>query len=89
MFAGLKAYQSRDFWESQPTIVFDTLYEHHTYKVFAAFKTSANEDQGFMYHRFINAADEEEFNQFVALVLERAFLVDFIAIIWELAKSVS
>ena len=68
MFTGLDPYRKYDFWAEHQTLTFDTLYEHHTYKVFAAFKTSANEDQGFMYHRFINAADEEEFKQFVATI---------------------
>lgn len=68
MFTGLDPYRKKDFWEAHQTLTFDTLYEHHTYQVWAAFKTSANEDQGFMYHRFLNAADEEEFNQFVSTI---------------------
>lgn len=68
MFTGLDPYRKQDFWQEHQTLTFDTLYEHHTYKIWAAFKTSANEDEGFMYHRFLNAADEEEFNQFVSTI---------------------
>ena len=70
MFAGLKAYQSRDFWESQPTIVFDTLYEHHTYTIFAVFTTTATKDEGFSYHLFENAEDPQDFDRFISTCKE-------------------
>lgn len=68
MFTGLDPYRKQAFWQEHQTLTFDTLYEHYTYKVWAVFKTSANEEQGFMYHRFLNAANEEEFNQFVTTI---------------------
>ena len=46
-------------------IFFDTLYEYHTYKVFAVFKTSANVGEGFSYHQFEDAENEAEFDDFV------------------------
>lgn len=70
MFAGLKKYRSRDFWESQPTIVFDTLYEHHTYTIFAVFTTTASKDEGFPYHRFESAEDPQDFDQFISTCKE-------------------
>ena len=66
MFNCLGAYTSKVAWENNPLIIFDTLYEYHTYKIFAVFKTSANIGQGFSYHKFVDAANEEEFNEFVA-----------------------
>ena len=66
MFNCLGAYTSKVAWENNPIIMFDTLYEYHTYKIFAVFKTSANMGQGFSYHKFVDAADEQEFNEFVA-----------------------
>lgn len=66
MFNCLGAYTSKVAWENNPLIMFDTLNEYHTYKIFAVFKTSANLGQGFSYHKFVDAADEEEFNAFVA-----------------------
>lgn len=69
MFAGLNAYTSRDFWEQHRYIYFDTLTEHHTYAIFAVFTTTASEGEGFAYHDFIDAADEQAFDTFVAKCL--------------------
>lgn len=66
MFAGLDNYIKKDFWEEYPTINFDTLYERHTYTVFAVFVTTATVGKGFAYHAFEDAADAEEFDDFVA-----------------------
>lgn len=65
MFAVLHKYQDKAFWEENQVIFFDTLYERHTYKVFAAFKTNANIGEGWDYHKFIDAENEEDFNYFV------------------------
>ena len=65
MFAVLHKYQDKAFWEENQIIFFDTLYERHTYKVFAAFKTSANIGEGWDYHKFIDAESEEDFNYFI------------------------
>ena len=37
MFASLNAYTSKTAWENNSLIFFDTLYEYHTYKIFAVF----------------------------------------------------
>lgn len=66
MFAGLDNFRSRSFWETHPTIHFDTLYERHTYTVFAVFATTASVGEGFSYHLFEDAADQAEFDEFVA-----------------------
>lgn len=66
MFAGLNGYTSREFWEARPYICFDTLEEHHVYVIFAVFTTTASEGEGFAYHDFINAEDEQAFDTFVA-----------------------
>lgn len=66
MFRDLSSYQKKSFWESHDTIIFDTLYERHTYKIFAVFRTTATIGEGFSYHQFINAANEAEFDEFVA-----------------------
>lgn len=69
MFAGLHAYTKRDFWEAHRYIQFDTLFEHHTYEIFAVFKTTASLNKGFEYHQFIDAQNEMEFDTFVARCL--------------------
>ncbi len=69
MFAGLNDYTSREFWEQNRYIRFDTMKEHHTYAIFAVFKTTASEGQGFAYHDFINASNEMAFDTFIAKCL--------------------
>ena len=66
MFACLGNYTSKRAWEDNSLIFFDTLTEYHTYKIFAVFKTSANLGQGFRYHTFVDAASEQEFDEFVS-----------------------
>ena len=73
MFNCLGAYTSKTAWENNPLITFDTLNEYHTYKIFAVFKTSANVGMGFSYHKFVDAADEAEFNSFVSKCKELSF----------------
>ena len=73
MFASLNAYTSKTAWDNNSLIFFDTLNEYHTYKIFAVFKTSANVGQGFSYHKFVDAANEEEFNEFVSTCKQLAF----------------
>ena len=73
MFACLHNYINKNAWDNNSLIFFDTLYEYHTYKIFAVFKTSANIGEGFSYHQFVDAANEEEFNEFVSTCKELAF----------------
>lgn len=73
MFAALNAYTDKAAWEENSLIFFDTLYEYHTYKIFAVFKTSANIGEGFSYHQFVDAQDEEEFNEFISTCKSLAF----------------
>ena len=73
MFHNLNDYQFREFYEEHPIIQFDTLTERHTYQVFAVFKTSASVGVGFPYHKFENAANRQEFDNFVATCKRLAF----------------
>ena len=73
MFACLGNYTNKAAWENNSLIFFDTLNEYHTYKIFAVFKTSANIGQGFSYHKFVDAANEEEFDEFVSTCKKLAF----------------
>lgn len=73
MFHSLKSYQTKSYWESNNIIVFDTLYERHTYQIFAVFKTTASVNQGFTYHLFVDAEDEADFNDFIATCKELSF----------------
>jgi len=70
MFASLKKLRKQEFWEEYHTIDFDTLYERHSYTIFAVFTTTASVGEGFTYHRFEYAADEAEFDAFVSTCKE-------------------
>jgi len=69
MLAALHSYMDKSFWDEHSYIRFDTLSEHHTYRIFAVFVTSAYREKGFGYHNFINAANEEEFDEFISQCL--------------------
>ena len=73
MFAGLDHYKKKNFWEEHKTFTFDTLYEHHTYEIFAVFKTSGSYGEGFSFHLFVDAENEAEYNEFVSTVKGLAF----------------
>lgn len=73
MFACLGNYTNKAAWDNNSLIFFDTLTEYHTYKIFAVFKTSANVGQGFSYHKFVDAANQEEFDEFVSTCKKLAF----------------
>ena len=70
MFGDLDKYQKKEYWEENQIIFFDTLYERHTYKIFAVFKTNANIGEGWDYHKFIDAENEEDFYYFVKTAKE-------------------
>lgn len=73
MFAALHNYTDKSFYEDHKLIYFDTLTEYHVYEIFSVFKTSANLGEGFRYHVMENAADEKEFNNYVAECKKLAF----------------
>lgn len=73
MFGRLAWYRDKSYFEKHPTFTFDTLYEHHTYQIFAVFKTSGTYGVGYPYHMFNDAASEKEFDQFIADVKGAAF----------------
>lgn len=73
MFAELYNFASKAYWQDHQTFTFDTLYERHTYRVWAIFKTSAVVGQGLSYHTFNDAQSMAEFDQFVEDVRELAF----------------
>lgn len=65
MFADLLDYRYKSFWDSHRYISFNTLYERHTYEIFAVLLTNARRDQGFPYHRFVDAETPEDFDEFI------------------------
>ena len=66
MFADLKLYKEKDFWQENKLIRFSNLEAHHDYEVFAVFITTASVGKGFTYHDFDVAEDQAQFDEFVA-----------------------
>ncbi len=66
MFAVLHSYKKQDFFENHRYIQFDTLRSRNTYEVLAVFLTTATQGEGFAYHRFVDALDQQEFDNFVS-----------------------
>lgn len=73
MFGDLHYFKDKDYWEEHKLIYFDTLYEYHTYEIFAVFNTLADPGKGFSYHLFDTAADQESFDEFVGQCKDLSF----------------
>lgn len=72
MFGALEDYKSKSFYEEHKTIRFDTLTEQAEYEIVAAFKTVAYSADGFRYYDFVNAENEEAFDDYIAKCRELA-----------------
>ncbi len=79
MFNKLTYYRNKSYWEKNQTFSFDTLYERHTYQIFAVFKTAAKQYKddgtpwGYPYHRLNHFETKEAFDKFIADVKGAAF----------------
>ncbi len=73
MFHDLHGYYKKSFWEEHQLIEFDTIYEHHTYQVFAVFKVNVNDKDFFRYHTFNDFDAAEEFDEYVNTVKDLSF----------------
>lgn len=73
MFGHLYQYESQNFYKDHKLIRFDTLYERHTYEIFAVFHTSGSYGVGYPYHRFNDAKNQEEFDDFVSQCKKLSF----------------
>ena len=66
MFACLKKYLRKSFYEEHPTITFNTLTERAEYEIFAVFTTVTNEENDYPFYTYIQLPDEEAFRELVA-----------------------
>ncbi len=76
MFHDLLNYQNQEFYENHKTFTFDTIYGDGTYEVIAAFYSQILPDNSaeFKYYEFVNAADEEEFMEYVYNIKEMSVI---------------
>lgn len=74
MFGELQNYAKEDYWRKHPVITYTTLYEEHTYEILAAVKDRVyyKYEDVFKYYQFINAMDEEHFNEAITYFKENA-----------------
>lgn len=66
MFADLCSYKSSDFWQTHPTIRFDTLDGFGVYEIVAVFKTVVYAQNGFRYFDFMDLDDPARFDAYIA-----------------------
>ena len=68
MFQDLLKYEDKNYYKEHPTIQFTTVKEDCTYEIIAVFKSRVyykSEQNVFRYYYFINAENEEEYNNYV------------------------
>ena len=79
MFNKLTNYQDRAYWQDHQTFYFDTLYERHTYRIFAVFKTAGKlytedgKQWGYPFHLRNHFDTKVEFDQYIAEIKGAAF----------------
>lgn len=69
MFEGLLKYKEESYYKENPTIKFTTTKEDCEYEIIAVFLSRVyykNEKNVFRYYYFVNANNEEEYNEFVS-----------------------
>lgn len=75
MFGSLPDYKDISFYEEHPVIHFDTLYEKQDYEVAYAFYDqiySEDDTEHFKYYHYIDAEDEEEYDNAIQYFAERS-----------------
>ncbi len=68
MFEDLMKYAKEDFYKNHTTIKFTTAIEDSTYEIISVFYSRVyykSEKDVFRYYYFVNAEDEQEYNEFV------------------------
>lgn len=73
-FRSIMMYKDKTYWEAHPTILLSTLYEEREYEVLAAFydRVYYKYEDCFKFYQFIDAEDEEDFNEAVAYYKEHS-----------------
>lgn len=65
MFSALSNYGEQKFWEENPTIIFNTLYEYREYQIFAAVtcRLSEDEEAGTQFYQYSGDMTETQFDK--------------------------
>lgn len=75
MFGLLERYKEEDYYKEHPVIRFDTMEEYGVYDIVSVFVTTiaVGAADAYPYYQFIDARDQEEYDQFIADVKELSF----------------
>ena len=75
MFGTLDSYRDRSFWETHPTFMFDSLYEHREYRIFAAVQCEVIEagKTGFKYYESGGELDSEQYEELADWLISNSF----------------
>ncbi|MBR5528894.1 MAG: class B sortase [Oscillospiraceae bacterium] len=65
MFACLKEYLKKDFFEAHPTVTFNTLTERGEYEIFSVFTISMASDNRFPFYKYVSLPDEDTFRSVI------------------------
>ena len=73
-FRTLMSYTDQSFWEEHPVIHYSTLYETRTYEILACFRDRVyyKYEDVFKFYQFIDAKDEDHFNEATAYYKENS-----------------
>lgn len=76
MFNILKGYTSLEYYQQHPVVQFDSVYRKGKYKIISVFYTSTLSEHGevFPYHEFIDAANDQETQDYIDNVLIRSII---------------
>lgn len=69
MFGTLPVYETKEGYEAQPYITFDTLWQRGTYKIIAVFRTSLGAEDEFSYYHYEWLDDEATFDRYMRGVM--------------------
>ena len=74
MFTSLMNYANENYWKKHPIVRFSTLYETREYEILAAFydRVYFNYEDVFKFYQFIDAEDEEHYNEAISYYKEHA-----------------
>ena len=72
MFACLKNYLKKEFYDAHKVITFNTLTERASYEIFTVFTASASVDNDYPFYQYINLSSEYTFLDFVAPAMTKS-----------------
>ena len=75
-FAQLTNYKEAKYYNENPTITFDTIYNENEWVIFGVFMATVDEKDGpvFKYHNFVNKVNDEHFEWYIDQVQKRSII---------------